>query len=612
MLRTGQTFAGLRIVGSLGVGPAGEIYLVKPPQGAQEDILLLLPESRSGDPAYRQAFFTAAAQASSLEHSAVVAIRGYGEDQGRLWIATEYLPAPTLEAVVRQSGPLSARDAATAVTTVAGALDHARSRGSARASVAPSDVFVVDGPNGRSYRVTGFGIPEAGGPAGQRADQAALGDLAFFLISGGASIGQRVTTLRPELSPEVDEVLARVRRQAGDRYESCGDFAAALATALLGDEGTTLAETLNEPTRTGPTGVVGGPTVPAATMPGATPAATTPITPDQGASGQALPGQGVPGAGGGVPPVAPPGAAAPGQGATMPAYAAYPAVGAPPPGYGPAGPAGPVPPGGPIPPGYPGGPTGGGTGGSRGNRTALLIAGGVLVALIVVVGVVLALVLPGGGDDETTTASSSSSTTPTTSSTSPSSSAATNPAVVGGVPTACVAGSPTRRSTAPNLEAGPIRIPSAALPAGWSPDPGGQMPFLVRSDGIVVSRPAGQNWQAQLLVGTLPADFTGDLRAIGRKFIECLPDMPGYQNTNPRAPVIDSEREDHPTDSDMRVLIFRGKVPVSRGSITSDDFTLLIADTTPRSISLGYSANTDSLSRGEVDKAIGRTQVKTN
>ncbi|MFC0315495.1 hypothetical protein ACFQNE_10520 [Gordonia phosphorivorans] len=601
MLRTGQSFAGLRIVGTLGVGEAGESYLVKAPGATQEDILLLLPESRGADPAYRQEFFAVAAKAAALDHPAVVAVRGYGEEQGRLWIAREYLPAPNAETLVRQSGPFSPTETTAAVAAVAGALDQARRQGLTRAEVAPSELIVVEESGGRRYRLSGFGVPTPQDPD-ERADQAALGDLATFLLTGGASIGQRVTTMRPELPEEVDAVIGRVRRPAAERYGSAGEFAAALATALLGDGGTAIVDAVNEPTTVVPGTPVEPPAAPTTVVPTGPSAPTQQSIGSQGIGAQQW-GQQPPQAPG---PIYPP-AGAPAYGGQYGAPG-YPAAGGQPPAYGGLGsPGGRGGPGGPdYPAGYAAPPPA--DDGTRNRKIAMLVGVG-LLAMILVVGLVLALTLTGGDDDEKKVAQSSTSSTSAPSS--PRSSTPSGPAVVSGVPTKCVAGAPTMRSTSPNLDAGPIRIPAEDLPRGWNPDQGGQMPFLVTSDGIVVSRPAGENWQAQLLVGTLPASFTGDLNAIARKFVECLPSMPGYTNTNAKAAVIDDQREDHPEGSDMRVLILKGKVPVSRGAITSDDFTLLVADTTPRSIALGYAANNDPLSRGEVDKAVSEAMVKT-
>ncbi|GAA4749332.1 hypothetical protein GCM10023217_19500 [Gordonia alkaliphila] len=589
MLRTGQTFAGLRVVGTLGVGEAGESYLVKAPNATAEDILLLLPESRTSDSAYRQEFLAAAAQAATLDHPAVVAVRGYGEEQGRLWIAREYLPSPTAETLVRQSGPFSPAETVAAIAALGGALDQARQRGQARAEIAPADLIVVEAHEGRRYKLSGFGMPAAK-ESEDRADQVALGDLATFLLTGGASIGQRVTTMRPELPEAVNEVLGRVREPAADRYGSTGEFAAALATALLGDEGTAIVDAVNAPT----TVVPSPPAEPTATIPTGPAAPTQPYHsgPQYGVPPQQVNQWGQ------QPPVAPP----PGGQYGAPGY---PFAGGQPPAY-PGGPGGP---GGPdYPGGYQVGPQQPDDG-ARKRKLAMVIGIGV-VAFLLVIGLVLALTLSGGDEDEQKTASSSSATTTSTSRTT-TTPTQTNPMVVNGVPTKCVAGAPTMRGTTAYLDGGPIRIDAVDLPPGWNPDPGSQMPFLVDSDGLVVSRPAGENWQAQLLVGSLPASFTGDLDAIARKFMECLSEMPGYANTNAKPAVIENQRESTPNNSDMKLLYFTGKVPVNRGSITSDDFVLLVADTQPRSIALGYSANNDPLSQGEVTKAVQEALVKT-
>lgn len=628
MLRTGQTFAGLRVVGTLNVNESGEIYLVKAAQAAQEDILLLIPESRGKDPAYRQAFTQTATAAAGLDHPGIVPVRAHGEENGRLWLLSGYVPAPSADAVVRQSGPLAPREAAAAVTAVAAALDAARAGGVPVGELTPAQILVDDQGGTRAYLVSGVGVPPRSGRIPKpedRADQAELGELAAFLLTGGTSIGARVTTLRPELPADVDAVLSRVRQPAAQRYTSCGEFAGALATALVGAEeaaavkseadaaaAAAAAAKANQPTSAYPTtgqdgsGSSPGTTVPGATVPGATvPGATTPGAVPPGGPVPPTNVYGAPAQSGTTPAGAP--YAGPGSGSFPPQQTPYGAV---PPGAGypggyqqqPYGAMG----------GYPGGPgmppvqSGGKPGGNKKAVYGALIGVGVL---IVVIALVLVFVLGGDDDPSTVAASSSKSSSATTSSTTTSSTPNAN--VVAGVPTSCAPGSPTFRTSSPNLEVGPIRIPQSALPAGWNPDRGSQLPFLVLSDGIVVSRPPGQNWQAQLLVGTLPSTFTGDLEAVGAKFLECLAQMPGFANTNVRTPVIENRRKSTLDNSPTELVLFRGRVPVSRGPIDADEFTMVIADTLPRSLAIGLSANIDPQSKGEIDEAIKETLFRT-
>ncbi|MEZ5211666.1 hypothetical protein [Gordonia sp. (in: high G+C Gram-positive bacteria)] len=597
MLRTGQDFAGLRVVGSLGVSEAGESYLVKAAQAAAEDSLLLLPESRGADPAYRRAFFDTAEKAASLGHPSVVAIRGYGDEQGRLWVASEYLAAPTAAALVRQSGAFAPADAAAAVVAVAGALEQARARGLVVSTLDPAQVFVVDGGGaGRRYAIGGLALPPSGHVPGlaERADQGALADFAAFLLIGGEPIGARVTTMRPEVPAAVDDVLARAARPAAERYDSPVDFARALHVALTGTEPAPEAFAPAPPANDVPTVGSGGITVPSLTVPSApaapaaNPYASNPYASNPQASNPHTSNPQASNPYGAIPPQTAP--------YTQQGAAGYPAAGGGgyPPVYGVTG----APYGGGLPPA---GKKKGVIGGLGAGALAAILGG---VALIVVIAVVLVVALGGkGGGHDTASSSAPVITSSPELSTPPSTTA--DPVVVNGVPTQCALGTPTTRSTTEaNLETGPIRIPAAALPAGWSPDPGSVLPFFTDAQGIVVSRPVGQQWQAQLTVGTLPDDFTGDLGDIAKKFAGCLLDTPGYSNTNARTPIINDTRDGSIENSSAKTVTLVGSVPVTRGPITSDDFTVLIAGTSPRTIVFGVAANVDAQSKGEIDHAI--------
>ncbi|GAC58762.1 hypothetical protein GOHSU_48_00220 [Gordonia hirsuta DSM 44140 = NBRC 16056] len=664
MLHAGQQFAGLYIVGSLRTGAAGDTYLVRPPSGG-EDVLLVVPEALSADPAYRQAFATAAAQAATLTDPAVLKVRGHGQDGGRLWLASEYAAGTTLASLVQRTGPLAPGQVAAAITAVAGALDQAHSRGLLRGAVSAADVVVPEKPGAPQYRVGGFGLPPAAA-TDARGDQAGLGDLATFLLTGGQAIGQRVTTVRPELPAAVDEVLGRVRRPAPERYESCGAMAAALTAALTPGQATVAAATPSpgddatlpfapgETPAPGETTVISGasaasagategsgaasplemtanpylPNLSAGQGPGAPgPAASNAGGPDADPTAAGAPGHGQPteyssppAQAGGQPPTgygAPPTGYGPtSHGPTGYDQASYGQAPTGHPGYGPAphpqqvysaggfGPYGPGQP--PLGPGDPNQPSGE----PRGNTKLVWVIAGVLVAVIAVVGALIAFLPSRDGDDSDDTATSATASSGPSSAPS-ASSAAPSVQVVAGIPVNCVQGAPLIRTSSTSLDADAMRIPAEAVPTGWRADAGSRMPFVVDSDAIAVSRPPGQNWQAQLGVATLPSNFTGDIEQLGRKWLECLNQMPGYVGTDSSPAQVTEDRGGATDSKSVRVHFFEGRIPVKRGDITADDFVLLIADTTPRSIAFGVAANTDPQSLAEIGKAIADAQIRT-
>jgi serine/threonine protein kinase, bacterial len=73
-LRSGETFAGFRIVRLLGSGGMGEVYLVQHPRLPRRDALKVLPEDVSADPEYRARFEREADLASTLWHPHIVSV----------------------------------------------------------------------------------------------------------------------------------------------------------------------------------------------------------------------------------------------------------------------------------------------------------------------------------------------------------------------------------------------------------------------------------------------------------------------------------------------------------------------------------------------------------
>src|ERR1700756_618623 len=90
-LRSGETFAGYRIVRPLGSGGMGEVYLVQHPRLPRQDALKVLAADLSADPEYRARFNREADLASTLYHPHIVGVHDRGEYKGQLWISMDYV-----------------------------------------------------------------------------------------------------------------------------------------------------------------------------------------------------------------------------------------------------------------------------------------------------------------------------------------------------------------------------------------------------------------------------------------------------------------------------------------------------------------------------------------
>ncbi|WP_059035323.1 protein kinase domain-containing protein [Gordonia desulfuricans] len=277
----GQEFAGYRIVGKLGAGGMGEVYLAAHPRLPRQDALKVLSATMSADENFRRRFIREADLAAGLDHPNIVGVYDRGEHDGQLWITMRYVEGrDAADALLAHPRGLPVSDVEEIVTAVADALDHAHAQKLLHRDVKPANILLTDaaGPGGRRrVLLADFGIarpmvddtrltatnftvgsfayssPEqlAGETLDGRTDQYSLACTAYQLLSGStpfdssnaAAMIRRhlssppppITTRRPELSTQVDQVLFRaLDKDPRRRYPSCTAFATDLAAALTG------------------------------------------------------------------------------------------------------------------------------------------------------------------------------------------------------------------------------------------------------------------------------------------------------------------------------------------------------------------------------------------
>ncbi|WP_067695677.1 serine/threonine-protein kinase [Nocardia jejuensis] len=276
-LHPGQSFAGYTVVGVLGVGGMGSVYLAGHPRLPRQVALKLLAQEVSVDAEHRRRFEQEANAIARLDHPSIVGIHDRGMDDGHLWIAMQYIQGT--DASRLDARQVSVERALRIITETAFALDFAHSRGVLHRDVKPANILLSAADTGRQERaiLTDFGIarlldantqltstgtftatlayasPEqlSGEPVDHRTDQYSLGCTLFALLSGqspfastnpgqvvAGHIGKPVPRLghiRRDVSPALDDVIARATaKRREDRYASCSEFAAAASAALTG------------------------------------------------------------------------------------------------------------------------------------------------------------------------------------------------------------------------------------------------------------------------------------------------------------------------------------------------------------------------------------------
>lgn len=262
-----------RVGRTLGSGAMG-VVLEAVDEGLQRVVALkVIAPHLASDPDFRERFVREARALAALDSPHVVRVYAHGEDDGRLWIATQLVPDGDLG----KAGPLPLREAVAVVSQVAGGLVDAHAAGLVHRDIKPANVLLRRGPDAISAYLGDFGIartaadphrtggaaagtpsymaPElhTGGTAGVASDVYSLGCLLWAAVGGHppydgssdyeiarAHVEQPVPQLagRSPLAREVNRILRRaMAKDPGDRYDAVAVLRADLvAAATLPDE----------------------------------------------------------------------------------------------------------------------------------------------------------------------------------------------------------------------------------------------------------------------------------------------------------------------------------------------------------------------------------------
>ncbi|MFF8435494.1 bifunctional serine/threonine-protein kinase/ABC transporter substrate-binding protein [Streptomyces bacillaris] len=219
---------GHRLLGRLGAGGMGTVYLGRTDAGALAAVKVILPEY-AGDEEFRTRFRREAEAARRVDSPWAVRVTGADTESETPWLATEFVPGPTLPEVVARYGPLPARSVKVLGRLLARALAAVHAAGLAHRDVKPGNVLLAaDGP-----RLIDFGIARAvdataltatglvvGTPGflppeqatGSGADAGPAGDV----FSLGALLAYAATGRPPFGSGAVDALLYRTVHDAPD------------------------------------------------------------------------------------------------------------------------------------------------------------------------------------------------------------------------------------------------------------------------------------------------------------------------------------------------------------------------------------------------------------
>lgn len=231
----GDTIGHYRVGQRLGGGGMGVVYEATDLNLERRVALKVIAPDLAEDPEFRERFRREAQAQASLDSRHVVQVYAHGEDDGRLWIASQLVPGGDLRTLLDAQGAPPVTVAVDLVSQVASGLADAHAAGLVHRDIKPANVLLRREPDG-SYvaYLADFGIarqvdgeltrtshatvgtpsymaPElhTGGRPGPASDVYSLGCLLWATLTGrapyaGTSEFEVVTKHREEPVPQLE------------------------------------------------------------------------------------------------------------------------------------------------------------------------------------------------------------------------------------------------------------------------------------------------------------------------------------------------------------------------------------------------------------------------
>jgi hypothetical protein len=266
-----------RIRKVLGAGGMGVVFLADDRSLGRPVAIKVLPTELSSDKKVVARFRREARTAAGLDHPGIIPVLSVESEDELHYFIMKYVAGRTLEAALRERGPLSIEFVTQVLRDAAAALGHAHQNGVVHRDVKPANIMLEDGDRviltdfgiskvsttssnaTTAARLTDLGMvvgtphymaPEqaVGQPVDGRTDQYALAVVGFEMLAGRvpfddvtphAIIQQHINaappdlaSLRPDATPHVIAAISRALLKApSNRFATMEEFGAALAGA---------------------------------------------------------------------------------------------------------------------------------------------------------------------------------------------------------------------------------------------------------------------------------------------------------------------------------------------------------------------------------------------